>query len=292
MPELTWGEWLYLSARVALGVVTLAVAWVAARNIRATARTLYRGYRDFVVVTALLTFQGLLSIYDGIDNTLLHPDLPILLSAWVWFLVFNLPFPLIAALLIRSRRQRDALLIRLQDQSVTDVLTGVLNRRGFNEQAAIAIAQARRTGTPASVAMLDLDRFKSVNDTYGHAAGDALLQAIAIAARRGLRAGDLFGRLGGDEFGLLIVGTEAAEAAEAVDRLRRGIGGAIGALPGGDKVGVSAGMAPVEKRGDVTAALDQALSAADAALYEAKRSGRGRLVTANKTDRLAREVGA
>jgi diguanylate cyclase (GGDEF)-like protein len=277
---MTWDEWIYLSARTGLAVLTLAAAWDTARYAQATVRASDRGYWGFAI-TALLVAAALLSLYDGIDNILINSDLPILASSWLWFFIFDFPLPVLALLLVRSQRHRDELLRRFQQQSVTDALTELLNRRGFLDQGARAIAQARRAGTHAAVAMLDLDHFKKVNDTLGHAAGDALLQEVAGTARLEVRSGDLFGRLGGDEFALLIVGPGMAAAIEAAGRVRDAIDAALRPLRGGSDVGVSCGIAPVGVLGEALAALGQALSAADTALYEAKRSGRARMVVSD-----------
>lgn len=276
-------DWLYLLARVGLAIVALAAAWITARHAGATVRTSDRGHLGFAGA-ALLIAAASLSVYDGIDNALLRPDDPIQPSSWLWFFIFDLSLPIYALLLVRSQRERETLLRCLQEQSVTDTLTDLLNRRGFLDQAAASIAQARRAGMYTAVAMLDLDHFKTVNDTLGHAAGDALLRAVANTARRELRAGDLFGRLGGDEFGLLIVGPGMGEAVEAADRIVRAVAAELGSIQGCEGVGVSGGIATVGLLGEAMAALAQALSVADAALYGAKRSGRGRLVVSDPVE--------
>ncbi|GAA2674617.1 hypothetical protein Apa02nite_021900 [Actinoplanes palleronii] len=118
-----------------------------------------------------------------------------------------------AAVLIGLRR-------RLADSSRTDPLTGCLNRRGFDERVAAALAGAERTGEPVTLILLDLDHFKTVNDSHGHRAGDDLLTWAGRELRAGLRGPDAAGRLGGDEFALLLTGTDAGGAASAVDRVR------------------------------------------------------------------------
>jgi diguanylate cyclase (GGDEF)-like protein len=279
---MAWNDWLYFSARSGLAILTLAVAWFAVS--RGAARR-SENRRWAFAVAVLLIASAMLSAYDGIETTLLYPDVPILPSNWLWFFIYDLPLPIFALLLIRLQRQRAFLVDRLREQSVTDALTGRLNRRGFLDQAAISIAQARRAELHAAMAMIDLDHFKAVNDTYGHAAGDAVLRAVANAAHAASRAGDLIGRLGGDEFGMLIVGPGLAEAVEAVERIRLEIDTALTTLPGGDKIGVSAGVAGIRSMGEPEASLVQAMSAADAALYGAKRSGRDRLVIAEPANR-------
>lgn len=155
-----------------------------------------------------------------------------------------------------------------------DALTGLANRRAFEEELAREAARAARAGAPLSVALLDVDRFKGVNDAHGHAAGDAVLRAVAARARDTLRAGDLAARIGGEEFALLLPGADLAGAAELAERVRL----AIAAAPieaGGRWLAVSASLgcaalAPGE-------APDALVARADARLYDAKRAGRDRV---------------
>lgn len=158
----------------------------------------------------------------------------------------------------------------------TDALTGVANRAAFLDMAGRAIALARRHGRELSLLALDVDRFKVVNDTYGHAAGDAALVALVSVCAGGLREGDLVGRLGGDEFAVLLPETTPAVAAHVVSRLRGALA-ATGVPWEGRKLGleVSVGIASLGGDGD---SLDALLGRADAALYEAKRQGRNCVV--------------
>ncbi|PRY48693.1 diguanylate cyclase (GGDEF)-like protein [Geodermatophilus tzadiensis] len=137
----------------------------------------------------------------------------------------------------------------------TDPLTGVANRRSWADGAGRLLAAAGRAGQPVTVALLDLDDFKVVNDTEGHAAGDALLRSLTAGWRRELRRSDLLGRLGGDEFVLCLPGSDAAATAELLDRLRAASAGAW-----------SAGTATACPGED----LDEVLARADADLYRRK----------------------
>ncbi|GAB3315868.1 hypothetical protein GCM10027451_31910 [Geodermatophilus aquaeductus] len=141
----------------------------------------------------------------------------------------------------------------------TDALTGVANRRAWEAEAARLVALASRTGEPLTVAVLDLDGFKAVNDTAGHSAGDALLRSLAAQWSAELRRSDLLGRLGGDEFVLCLPGTDAVRCAELLERLH-----AVSGSPW------SAGTATVRPGED----LDAALVRADAALYREKHARR------------------
>jgi diguanylate cyclase (GGDEF)-like protein len=144
--------------------------------------------------------------------------------------------------------------------AATDPLTGLPNRRAWDDACSQAAATA--DGAAWCVAVLDLDRFKQVNDEQGHAVGDAVLRAAAGGLRRAVRRGDLAARLGGDEFGLLLSGLPVESAAEVVERIRRSVGETVVAA-GLPKTTCSAGFAATYE-------------AADAALRCAKTSGRDR----------------
>jgi diguanylate cyclase (GGDEF)-like protein len=154
-----------------------------------------------------------------------------------------------------------------------DLLTALLNRRGFETRLVEALARSVRYGDTGAVVVLDLDRFKEVNDTNGHAAGDAVLQAIAEVFRKRLRSTDLIARVGGDEFALMINHVDGDEALRTVDELLEQIRERIGEMHGAAaNVTVSAGIAAFDGEHPTTVAL--ILEAADMALYDAKRSGR------------------
>jgi diguanylate cyclase (GGDEF)-like protein len=148
---------------------------------------------------------------------------------------------------------------RLRAQLITDPLTGLLNRSGFAAAAERAFALAERGHVPATLALIDLDGFKQVNDVLGHAAGDELLVDLGHAWRRELRGCEVVARLGGDEFALVMAGAGREGAREALRRLRE-------ASPAAWTFGL------VEwERGE---SLDRALARADAELYRAKRARR------------------
>lgn len=142
----------------------------------------------------------------------------------------------------------------------TDPLTGLPNRRAWDAHMALAID----AGLRVTVAMFDFDRFKEFNDTYGHPAGDRLLRETAAIWRDQLRAGDLLARLGGEEFGLLLIDCDSACTNEVIDRLRR--------LMYREQT-CSVGFA-VRRAGE---SADEVLARADEAMYEAKESGRNRV---------------
>ena len=164
--------------------------------------------------------------------------------------------------------ERADLIARLERLARTDELTGLANRRTADEELGRSLARARRDDEPLAVAMIDIDHFKVYNDTHGHAGGDAMLTAAARAWSETLRGGDLLARYGGEEFIALFPRCRLDVAGSAADRLR-------GALPGG--VTCSVGVA----LWDGSESSDALLARADAALYEAKASGRDRTVIAS-----------
>jgi diguanylate cyclase (GGDEF)-like protein len=167
--------------------------------------------------------------------------------------------------------------LELRDLATRDGLTGVHSRRAFKEEAARLVAFCRRHDQPLGCVSIDLDHFKSVNDTHGHAAGDRVLQSAVSTMASVLRQSDLIGRLGGEEFSVMLPGTARTGAMEAAERIRVAIAekpvviGRI-AIP----VTTSLGVAALRDGWGV----DDLLRAADEALYDAKRSGRNRIAAA------------
>jgi diguanylate cyclase (GGDEF)-like protein len=169
-----------------------------------------------------------------------------------------------------SRNQ--ALLARASDEARADPLTGLLNRRGFEERAAPALAAAQRSGSSVAVACFDLDFFKNVNDTYGHATGDQVLRGFARLLVDTSRRDDAVARLGGEEFVVLLPGCALDDAYRFTTRVHTALPRGLGnALP---LVRVSAGVASAV----APATIATLLCNADAALYEAKAAGRNRTV--------------
>jgi diguanylate cyclase (GGDEF) domain len=164
----------------------------------------------------------------------------------------------------------------LRHQASYDTLTGLSNRRHFLEQLEREQARLQRNGGEAAVLMLDLDRFKQINDTYGHAAGDEVLRAFALIVRDSLRRTDLAGRLGGEEFAILLPDTGLEQAHAFAERIRARVAGA--AIDTGNatlQVTVSIGISALEA---TETRIETALARADAALYHAKRAGRNCIV--------------
>lgn len=159
----------------------------------------------------------------------------------------------------------------LRRRARTDHLTGLLNHGAFHEEAAHRFERARAARRPMALALLDVDWFKSINDTFGHPAGDRVLAAIAGALTRAARRGDVLGRVGGEEFGWLMPATSAADGLHAVRRFAEQVA-ALRVEPVSVALGVSAGVACAS---DAASPADL-VRRADGALYRAKRNGRGR----------------
>ena len=166
---------------------------------------------------------------------------------------------------------------RLREMAMQDELTGLYNRRHFVELAEAEVARARRTGMPLSLAMLDIDHFKAVNDVFGHPVGDLALREVARAMRETLRTSDVPARIGGEEFVVLLTDTALDGAMAVTERLRERVGRAE-VSAGRERVArftVSAGvaeLAPAER-------IESLLKRADEALYRAKEEGRNRIMS-------------
>lgn len=163
---------------------------------------------------------------------------------------------------------------RLGHLAQTDPLTGCANRRHFMTQADERIRTARHGGRPLCMAVLDLDDFKSINDRHGHPGGDAVLEMAGVVLLDHLREGDVAGRIGGEEFAILMPDTAIADARQLADRLREAIGGARVKVDG-VSIGVAASIGVAELDADED--FGQLYARADAGLYTAKQGGRNRV---------------
>lgn len=239
-----------------------ATAWLVGR--RSAITVVLAGTAVWVAAEHPLTAPGMLSIglLNGATRTAC--------------------FILVCELIVRLRRQgqetqaaRDELsraLGRERRSSRTDPLTGLANRRGFLEALDRVVATPN---TPFTLALLDLDSFKAVNDEHGHQRGDEVLRRVAEELRRAVREGDTAARLGGDEFAVLFEHTPPEMAETALRRLTR-IADLAAIGPSKLHVGVSVGVAHFER---APAQASDALAAADHAMYEAKAAGKGCLVS-------------
>lgn len=193
------------------------------------------------------------------------------------FLLINIYAGVVFERLRQERDERRRLREKLAELAITDPLTGLYNRRHFEEILGSEMARIRRYGGVCSLAMIDLDFFKNYNDTLGHLAGDDLLRELAALLRSHIRVSDVLARYGGEEFALIMVNTPKGEAARAMERLRilveafpfRG----TSVQPNG-RLTVSVGIASCpEDAGD----YEELVEKADAALYSAKRLGRNQV---------------
>ena len=180
--------------------------------------------------------------------------------------------------------ERKALEGRLKELVVTDALTGLLNRRGLLEVLKDEVQRAYRFNSPLTLFVLDLDHFKNINDTYGHAGGDQALRSFADISRANLRVVDTIGRLGGDEFAVLLPATDIDAAGIVAEKLRLVIeGNAVQAGAVSFFLTVSIGVASWTSDDD---SGDFVLAQADRALYEAKEAGRNRICLASRSTGL------
>lgn len=181
----------------------------------------------------------------------------------------------------KSQRERELLEInslldqrgrQLEQKAKTDPLTGAFNRIGIEGALKIGLAERRRAGRPLSIVMLDVDHFKPINDTYGHAVGDRVLTGLSLLVQESIRSTDLFARWGGEEFALVCQDTDLRDAAAIAEKLRLKI--ALHDFGNEIKVTASFGVATL----GVRESLEQMFERADQALYQAKEQGRNRVV--------------
>jgi len=220
------------------------------------------------------------------ELALLVPAPPRPLAVMLWNGVTRVAiFTAIAYLVSAARRDRDRLrelterlaelLRRETDLARTDPVTGLPNSRYFLEVMTAELAQAKRASTRLTLAYVDVDNFKKVNDRFGHAAGDDLLRSLSTALRETIRAGDLAGRLAGDEFALMLVGVDGQGAEVVANRCLERVRQIALAYPGCD-VGLSIGIAAATPDSDTQSLIARA----DRAMYAAKASGKGRVAGA------------
>lgn len=222
----------------------------------------YGGRRPAVEIAAL-SCVGWLATDFGAG----HPYENILIPLWnalVRFGVFLTNGLLVASLRESLRRQREL--------ARTDDLTGVFGRRAFEERLALDLERSRRIQLPLTLALVDLDDFKSVNDAHGHPQGDEVLRKTAQALKNVTRRADTVARLGGDEFALVLPDTSRRGAEEVVERLVRELRDVTSML--GFKVTCSIGVIIYET---TPASIEEAVRGADARLYDAKRAGKNRV---------------
>ena len=267
-PEyLMFAAWTAAEVTIAIAVAlagsphVATTSWLAIPVVTLSARFSTRGVVLGVAVALALLLvvtvgAGADQVYD--DPTLVLAPASLIIAVAV----------LSTALMQSDRHYRDA--------AVVDPLTGMLNRKALANRIEELEQQSPLTGQPVSVILGDLDRFKRVNDTRGHAAGDTVLTDIAYRLRKRLRAFDLAYRIGGEEFLVLLPGAGPQEAKAYAEELR----GSVMAHPVGDGVDITMSFGVATSPSGSPFDYESVFAAADEGLYEAKRTGRNKVVSA------------
>ena len=248
-----------------------AVAWLAIPVVTLASRFSMRG----VVVGVAIALVLLVAVTLGVDSQAVI-DNPVLVSAP---LVVILAIAILSVALMHSD-------LHHRGAAVIDPLTGMLNRKALATRVEELAQQSRVSGQPIGLIMGDLDHFKGVNDSHGHASGDAVLKDIAYTLRKHLRAFDLAYRIGGEEFLIVLPGAHARRCAGVAEELRQRI--AEASFGDGVRLTMSFGVASAA---DTEFDYAEVFAAADEALYEAKRLGRNQVclspLASGATDRVA-----
>jgi diguanylate cyclase (GGDEF)-like protein len=249
------------SVAITGGPRTTTMAWFAIPIVTLSARFSTRGIGIGVAVT--LALQA--AVAFGVDAAAVIDNPPLLIAPAAAVIAVAI----LSTALMRSDREH-------RSEAVIDQLTGMLNRKALAPRANELNQQSAVSGEPIGLILGDLDHFKRVNDTQGHASGDAVLTDVAYVLRKELRAFDLVYRLGGEEFLVLLPGAELPQAQAVAEILRE----AVAREPlGGETMTMSFGVA-ASHRG-ATFEYETVFAAADLALYEAKRTGRDRVCAAD-----------
>jgi len=286
--HLPWDHhFIYLPMVAATGLLTLYI--VLAPSLRMVLLMAWFGAPIFMA--GLVGFAGLFAMsalmalgYLGAMALLLRQGQPLAMplesAVATIFLLINVYTGVVFERLRREREERKVLRAKLAELAITDPLTGLYNRRHFEEILRAEVGRIQRYTGHCSLAMIDLDFFKNYNDTLGHLAGDALLRELAALLRGHLRVSDVLARYGGEEFGLIMVNTPKDEAILGMERLRTLVeeypfrGGSI--QPFG-RLTVSVGIASCPADGTD---YEELVRKADGALYAAKRMGRNQVQVA------------
>lgn len=256
-----------------------AASIYAARGDRLPART---GLMALLVLHVAVLLIGVVSVLNGSVGDEHAPDI---LSPFGIIHFESIIFALgsATALLILLKERSVAIALR---QARTDGLTGISNRAAFIEGAERIIQRCQRDGEPVAVMMFDLDHFKTINDNHGHAVGDDVIRQFCLSTTSMLRPGDLFGRMGGEEFAVVMAGVSVTAATVRADRIRTAFAETCRTIGGRQVEATVSGGVSVSENGQVP--LGVLLEHADIALYRAKAAGRDRVLIAEEP-RLARD---
>ena len=253
------GSELTIAAAVALsgGPATATLSWIAIPVVTLSARFSLRG----VIAGVAIALGLVLAVAFGVHGQAVVDNPPLAIAPCALVLAIAV---LSTALMGSDLHHRGA--------AVIDPLTGMLNRKALTNRVSELTQQSEITGAPVGLIVGDLDNFKRVNDTHGHAVGDGALKDVAYAVHKELRAFDLAYRIGGEEFLVLLPGADVDESVEMAEELRAAV---EAAAPGDGGVTMSFGVSgsPAGARFD----YDAVFAAADAALYAAKKAGRNRV---------------
>jgi diguanylate cyclase (GGDEF)-like protein len=277
---------------MAPGIGSAATWWLAAVAIAAVVLWIVNTSLVFPAIKGAdptVTLRELYLARDSVQNDVAETCVAVLVTLGIAVtpLTILLAFPFVT-LLQRSFRH-----VQLVNASRVDTKTGLLNAGTWEREAATEVARAVRTHTSLAVALIDIDHFKAVNDSFGHLAGDRALRTVARALPIFLREYDLVGRFGGEEFALLLPQAKALDAFRIAERIRAHIGSMpitvsddAGAEP--VRLSISIGVAALSAGRDSNsgAQLTELLAAADGALYQAKRRGRNRVCVVTENARF------
>ena len=200
------------------------------------------------------------------------------------FIVFAALLPVSGYIVFQGimfEKERNRMAHKLRKLASTDPLTGALNRRHFWRTADIELHRHHRYFRELAILVMDIDHFKRINETFGPPAGDKVLRELAESCVNNLRKSDIFGRIGGEEFALLLVETQAEAAVEVADRLRQRLAAKRTIVDGGKPINftVSIGITHARREDDC---IDDLIKRADAALTRAKSKGRNRVETSDR----------
>ena len=278
-------HWLPVFAKVRLLIALVASAFAASM--------LDRGFGYGVAGLVVVILTGTYIAIDARDMLRINMLILIALAPVIFFIsvptfdkigaaVFVLlavaANTLLGRVLEVSNRRAYALELELHRDARTDSLTGLDNRRAMQERGRVELKRAARSGQPVSVILCDLDHFKNVNDKYGHEAGDRALTSAAAVLREALRESDALGRWGGEEFMVILPGTDERGAAEVAERMRAAI--AAARFNGvAESNTISLGVASSATLDDPAMEWDLLIKEADQRLYRAKHEGRNRVVS-------------
>jgi diguanylate cyclase (GGDEF)-like protein len=245
-----------------------------------------------IVITAIKANNPLTSIRSEVfgRERLYNDAAETCISVLVTYGVAGNPFLALIALPVVTLLQRSLRHVQLLTDSRADSKTGLLNAATWEKEAAAEVIRAVRTRSPLAIAILDIDRFKVVNDTYGHLTGDQVLKEIANTLNSMLRDYDLAGRFGGEEFALLLPQTRAVDAFRIAERMRASIAGLSIIAPGaagGERVQVTVSIGVAALDSGSRRELAELMAAADAALYRAKAAGRDQVQMISTTRGLS-----